>query len=128
MLIALHKRLLWVIVMWFAILQTVSPFIHAHTEADSPTQGVGLHLHDQDLLLQMSGNTHVLTTHAAHTVGVNVAVIEDIDPLPLPLLTLLFVMSLSAITICLVRFNAIKHPFPHLYLRSLSEPRAPPLF
>jgi hypothetical protein len=127
MFMALHKKLLWVIVIWFAILQTVSPFIHAHLEADSPAQGVGLHLHDEGLL-QMSGSEHVLSAHPAHAVGVNVAVVEDVDPLPLPLFALLFVISLSIIIISRARISLIKNPFSQLYLRSLSEPRAPPLF
>ena len=113
---------------WFAILQTVSPFIHAHLEADSPAQGYGLHLHDEGLL-QMSGDEqHMLSAHPAHAVGVNAAVVEDIDPLPLPLFTLLFVISLLVITISQASINLIKHPFPQPYLRSISRPRAPPLF
>jgi len=128
MFIALQKKLLWIIVIWFAILQTVSPFIHAHIEVDSPTQGYGLHLHDQDLLLQLSGSEHVLSAHPAHAVGVNAAVVEDITPLPLPLFTLLFVISLTVITISLASSNLTKYPFPQLYLRFLSRPRAPPLF
>jgi hypothetical protein len=127
MFIALHKKLLWVIVIWFAILQTVSPFIHAHLEADSPAQGYGLHLHDEGLL-QMSGNEHVLTAHPAHAVGINAAVVEDVDPLPSPFFSLLFVISLFVFTISLAGINLIKHPFPQPYLRSISRPRAPPLF
>ncbi len=124
---ALHKKLLWIIVIWFAILQTVSPFIHAHLEADSPSQGYGLHLHDEGLL-QMSGNEHVLTAHPAHAVGVNAAVIEEVDPLPPPLFNLLFVICLLVFTVSLAGINLIKHPFPQPYLRFLSRPRAPPLF
>jgi hypothetical protein len=127
MFIALHKKLLWIIVIWFAILQTVSPFIHAHLEADSPSQGYGLHLHDEGLL-QMSGNEHVLSAHPAHAVGINAAVVEDVDPLPSPLFSLLFVISLIVFTISLAGINLIKHPFPQPYLRSISRPRAPPLF
>jgi hypothetical protein len=127
MFIALHKKLLWIIVIWFAILQTVSPFIHAHLEADSPAQGYGLHFHDEGLL-QMSGDEHVISAHPAHAVGVNAAVVEDVDPLPLPLFTLLFFISLAVITVSQASINLIKHPFPQPYLRSISRPRAPPLF
>jgi hypothetical protein len=127
MFIALHKKLLWIIVIWFAILQTVSPFIHAHLEADSPAQGYGLHLHDEGLL-QMSGDEHVLSAHPAHAVGINAAVVEDVSPLPSPLFSLLFVISLFVFTISLAGLNLIKHPFPQPYLRSISRPRAPPLF
>ncbi len=127
MLIALHKKLLWVVVIWFAILQTVSPFIHAHLEADSPAQGHGLHVHDEGLL-QMSGDEHVISAHPAHAVGVNAAVVEEIAPLPLALFTLLFFISLPVILISRAGINLIKHPLPQPYLRSISRPRAPPLF
>lgn len=127
MFIALHKKLLWIIVIWFAILQTVSPFIHAHLEADTPIQGYGLHLHDEGLS-QMSGDKHVLSAHPAHAVGVNAAVVEDSAPLPLPLFTLLFIISLAVLTISQAGIYLIKHPFPQPYLRSIFRPRAPPLF
>jgi hypothetical protein len=127
MLIAMQKKLLWVVVIWFAILQTVTPFIHAHLEADSPAQGYGLHLHDESLL-QMAENGHTLSAHPTHAVGVNAAVVEDIDPLPVPLFTLLFVISLSVIVIRRVVVSPIKTPLQQLYLHSNSTPRAPPLF
>ena len=127
MLIALQKKLLWIIVIWFAILQTVSPFIHAHLEADSPAQGYGLHVHDEGLL-QMSGDEHVISAHPAHAVGVNAAVVEDISPLPLPLFTLLFFISLPVILVSQAGVNLIKHPLSQPYLRTISRPRAPPLF
>jgi hypothetical protein len=130
MLIALRKKLLWTMVIWFAILQTVLPFIHAHLEADSPAQGQGLHVHAQGMP-QVSGAEHALNIISAppvHTIGVNEAVVENIDLLPLPLFTLLFVISLAVITIRLAGINLTRQPFPLLYLRSLSRPRAPPLF
>ena len=127
MLIAMQKKLLWIVVIWFAILQTVTPFIHAHLEADSPAQGHGLHLHDKSLL-QMAENGHTLSVHPTHAVGVNAAVVEDIDPLPMPLLTLLFVISLSVIVVGRVVISPIKSPLQQLYLHSNSSPRAPPLF
>jgi hypothetical protein len=127
MLIAMQKKLLWIVVIWFAILQTVTPFIHAHLEADSPAQGHGLHLHDESLL-QMAENGHTLSVHPTHAVGVNAAVVEDVDPLPMPLLTLLFVISLSVIVVGRVVVSSIKSPLQQLYLHSNSSPRSPPLF
>ncbi|WP_047551049.1 hypothetical protein [Methylotenera sp. G11] len=130
MLMALRKRLLWIVVIWFALLQTVLPFIHAHLEADSPAQGQGLHVHAQGLA-QVPGAEHAFNTISSppvHTIGVNEAVEKNIDPLPLPLFTLLFVISLAAITISLAGIKPARHPLPLLYLRSLSRPRAPPLF
>jgi len=130
MFIALRKRLLWMVVIWFAMLQTVLPFIHAHLEADSSAQGQGLHVHAQGMP-QVSSAEHALKTISAppvHTIGVNEAVVKNIDPLPLPLFTLLFVISLAVSTISRSGIHVIRHPLPLLYLRSLSRPRAPPLF
>jgi len=130
MFIAMRKRLLWMVVIWFAMLQTVLPFIHAHLEADPSSQGQGLHVHAQGMS-QVSGAEHALKTISAppvHTIGVNEAVVKSVDPLPLPLFTLLFVISLAVITLSLASINLTRHPFPLLYLRSLSRPRAPPLF
>jgi hypothetical protein len=129
MLKVFNKRLLWVIVVWFAMLQTVLPFIHAHIEADSPAQRHGLHMHDQDLL-QYSSVQPIYKSISAppvHTVGVNEAVVKNVDAMPLPLFALLFFISLPLLVLRLANANLIKHPLPPLHLRSLSRPRAPPL-
>lgn len=128
MLMAMRKKLLWIIVIWFAVLQTVTPFIHAHIEADSSMQGHGLHLHDP-ALMQMSDvqGKHVLTTHPAHTVGVNAAVVEDPQPLPMLLLVLLFVLYLPVIAKRQFGIYFSQPPFLQVSLRSISRPRAPPL-
>lgn len=127
MLMAMRKKLLWMVVVWFAMLQTVTPFIHAHMEADSPAQGHGLHVHAPALPQAFDNqHRHVLSEHPAHTVGVNAAVVEDADPLPLPLFILLFVLSLPAIAVRQAAFSFIQFPFSQLLLRSISRPRAPP--
>lgn len=125
-----NKKLLWVIVVWFAMLQTVLPFIHAHVEADSPAQRHGLHVHDQDQLQYSVAQPAYKTISAppVHTIGVNEAVVKNVDTLPLPLFALLFLISLSLLLTRLVNHNPIKHPLPQLHLSSLSRPRAPPLF
>ncbi len=126
----LNKRLMWIIVLWFAVLQTVAPFIHAHLESDTPGQQYGLHVHDQDVLVQSSA-LHSLDSVSAppvHTIGVNEAVVEHLDLLPLPLFALLFVISLSLIISRLPCFTSIRRPLQPLHLRSLSRPRAPPLY
>ncbi len=130
MVFALHKKLLLVMVLWFAMLQTVAPFIHAHIETDSPTQGHGLHVHDQDFV-QIAGGIHTFKTlnaHPVHTIGVNDAVVKNADLLPLPLFALLFVIFLPAAVARLAENHSIPFPFSKLHLRSLFRPRAPPLF
>lgn len=117
------------IVVWFAVLQTVSPFIHAHLEPDSPSQGHGLHMHELNSI-QLPDTEHTLKNIAApvHTIGVNNVLVKSVDSLPLPFFAVLFIISLSVVTIRLINTNLIKHPQLPLYLRSLSRPRAPPLF
>lgn len=128
MLMAMHKKLLWIIVIWFAVLQTVTPFIHGHIEADSPAQGHGLHMHDPALMpIPDDQGQHLLTAHPAHTVGVNAAVVEDPQPLPLFLLVLLFVLNLPVIAMRLFGIHFSQPPFLKRSLRSISRPRAPPL-
>lgn len=129
MFLAFNKRLLWMIVIWFAVLQTISPFIHAHVEADSSTQGHGLHMHIQNLM-QVQDGEHTLKNVSApvHTIGVNNALVKSVESLPLPLFAVLFVVGLLVVTIRLVKTNLITRPLLLLHLRSLSRPRAPPLF
>lgn len=129
MLNMLRKSMLWMIVVWFAVLQTVLPFIHAHLEPDSPAQGYGLHVHELNVM-QLPDTEHTLKNIAAplHTIGVNNALVKSVDALPLPLFAVLFIISLSVVIIRLTNVNLITHPRLPLYLRSLSRPRAPPLF
>lgn len=125
----LRKSVPWVIVVWFAVLQTMSPFIHAHLEPDSPAQGHGLHMHELGLM-QLPDAEHTLKNIAdpIHTIGVNKALVKSMDALPQPLFAVLFIISLSVIVIRPVHVNLITHSRLPLYLRSLSRPRAPPLF
>lgn len=125
----LRKSLPWMIVVWFAVLQTDSPFIHAHLEPDSPSQGHGLHMHELNSI-QLPDTEHTLKNIAApvHTIGVNNVLVKSVDSLPLPFFAVLFIISLSVVTIRLINTNLITHPQLPLYLRSLSRPRAPPLF
>lgn len=111
---------------WFALLQTVSPFIHAHLEADAPSQQHGFHMHDEGLL-QVSGGQHALTAHPVHAVGVHAAVVEDNKALPIPLFAVLFFCCLAVVVVSLIPANLFSPLFSQLHLRSLSRPRAPPL-
>ncbi len=118
------------IVFWFAVLQTVTPFIHAHLESDAPGQQYGLHVHDQAMLVQPVAQQAFDSVSAppVHTIGVNEAVVEQLDLLPLPLFALLFVISLPLIASRISRYSSILQPLQPLHLRSLLRPRAPPLF
>lgn len=123
-----RKTLLWIVVMWFALLQTVTPFIHAHMEADQPNQPHGLHMHEMGLT-GLPDAEHTLKSIDAplHTIGVTQALVKHMDALPLPIFALLFVLSLSLLAARLFNTPGIQHPKLPIYLRSCSRPRAPPL-
>jgi hypothetical protein len=134
LLAALNKKIMWLIVAWFAILQTVSPFIHGHMGVDTPAQGHGLHMHIQELAqfdkLKLSATVHTL--HSAnintHTIGVDNGMLESINPLILlPLFAVLFVLFSFSLAIKWLKPNASPSTYLHLLLHSQSTPRAPPL-
>ena len=47
MFIRRHKSLFWVIVVWFALLQSILPFIHAHVSTGAVCGTSGIHIHDE---------------------------------------------------------------------------------
>lgn len=131
MFLALNKKSLWIIVIWFAILQAFSPFIHGHFEADTPAQGVGLHIHMQAFEQAnplASDKVHVLQNvgDAIHTIGVDKARIISVDLLPPPLFTVLLVLFLFVLATKFARLSVARPPYLPLYLRPQSKPRAPP--
>jgi hypothetical protein len=136
MFLVLNKKLLWTIVIWFAVLQMLSPLIHAHVEVDAPSQGHGLHLHMDGMasLLDSQGQdkTPAFNDIAAslHTIGVDKALVKKIESLPAPLFIVLFVICLLVIAAQLAKLKpGFRFSLPlSYYLRPQSRPRAPPLF
>lgn len=132
MFLALNKKTLWLVVIWFAVLQAVSPFIHGHLEADSPAQGHGLHIHMQEFTqanVLSHDKMHMLQSVNAHmhTVGVDNALVKSPNLLPAPLFAVIFVLFLFAVATKFISTNIIARlPHPFLYLRPQSKPRAPP--
>lgn len=125
----LNKKLSWTIVIWFAILQMLSPLIHAHVEIDVSGQSHGLHMHVQELV---QGHDKIPAfknvTASLHTVGVDKALVKGLDVLPAPLFAVLFVLcSLAAVRQSYKPGFNFLTPRP-FYLRPQSRPRAPPLF
>ena len=122
-----NKKILWTIVIWFALLQMISPLIHAHFESDSPQQGQGLHMAAEDTL-QLPDKTPVLKNviNGSHTIGVNKGLLERFDLIPLRLLAILFVLPL-VLAKCIPSFFAVRFIFSlPIHLRPQSSPRAPP--
>ncbi len=129
MFLALNKKFLWLIVIWFAVLQAVSPFIHGHMEADTPAHGHGLHIHMQDLA-QVYESVHTLKSAsvAVHTVSIDKALVKSVDLLPPPLLAVLFILFLFMAVTKVLKPKSTAPAYLSLYLRPQSGPRAPPLF
>ncbi len=123
-----HKVVLWIVVIWFAALQTITPFIHAHLEADQSTQSHGLHIHEPGLLdLPDSEHTLKNVDVPMHIVGVNQGVMKSFDVVLLPLFFVWFVLCLPQLICSVLKpFLSNHHPLP-IYLRAHSCPRAPPL-
>lgn len=44
-----HKKLLKILVLWFALLQAISPFLHAHVGSSSAHGSQAMHMHDPGL-------------------------------------------------------------------------------
>lgn len=126
MFIALNKKIMWLVVIWFAVLQAVSPFIHGHLGVDTPAQGHGLHIHVQEFA-QVNNNVHVIKSAAnVHTVGIDDALVKSVDVLPSPLFTLLFVLFLLQLLTKFSTSSSTSLSALPLYLRPQSGPRAPP--
>lgn len=132
MFVVLNKKLLWVILVWFAVLQTVAPFIHGHMGVDTPAQGHGLHMHVQDVaqnnILQSSVKAHTLqgANINTHAIGVDNGVLKNIDLLTSPLFAVLCVLFLFGAAIKCFKPSFKLPPYLHLHLRPQSTPRAPP--
>ena len=126
MFLALNKKIMWLVVVWFAVLQAVSPFIHGHMGGDTPAQGHGLHIHVQEFA-QVNNNVHVIQSAAnLHTVGIDDALVKSVDILPSPLFTLLFVLFLLQLLTKFSISSSSSFSALPLSLRPQSGPRAPP--
>ncbi len=126
MFLALNKKIMWLLVIWFAVLQAISPFIHGHLGGDSPAQGHGLHIHMQAFVQQGDAQHALHSSDLVHTIGVDEALNKHIDLLPSPLFTVLFALFLFAATTGLFSSVFSLHFRCPQYLRMQSRPRAPP--
>ena len=126
------KKLSWMIVLCFALLQTIAPFIHTHSGAEHLPEHASLHVHadEHEHSANPDGNHYVADlSHTMHTVTVANGLINDLD-------NSLTFATIFVICFLLFRTNLLLlpvHPatsFLHDYFfkRRRPAPRAPPQF
>ncbi len=130
MLKGFNKKLLMVIVVWFAVLQAFTPFIHAHVQEDAPVYGHGLHMHEAGLFQSLDTVHTFKNVNDVQVIGVDKALTKtkNLEALPVPLFLMLFIIPLLAISIRRYKYAFTAHISIPPFLQSVAGPRAPPLF
>lgn len=120
------------IAIFFAILQVLQPFIHAHLDAHHPIQETGFHVgadHEESFV---TSNTQLVSSpHASHIISVASAIKQDIDPA-----LIIDVTGFVLLVLCFaIVLQSVAQYFPQLILippksssRRLPASRAPPQF
>lgn len=130
-----HKSLMWMIILWFALLQTVAPFIHGHLDQahlgiEEAHEAHGLHLHASEHghgFDQPSGQFLHEASHVVHTIAIAPGINKEQDSLVGSQLALLFLIALLVLLTSRPRVNSLysRAVVPHFKWR-LAPPRAPP--
>jgi hypothetical protein len=124
------------IAIFFAILQTIQPFIHAHVDAEHPIQNTGFHLgndyeeaHDTEHLTGYVVLNDSHTPHVSQTISVASGIPQDIY-------TTLFadIMLVAIFSFCIVLASKSTHRLNPAFLlipkeslkKRLPASRAPP--
>ena len=130
MLRGFNRKLVWMIVLWFAILQAFAPFIHAHVQADTPAYGHGLHIHETGLLQSLDAVHTLKNVNDVQVIGVDKALAKtkSLETLPLPLLLIFFIIPLLVISVRRYPYAFAAHVTVPPFIQSVAGPRAPPLF
>lgn len=125
------KKLSWIVVFWFALLQVIAPFIHTHLGAGHLTETASLHMHadEHEHSANHDDNNHHVTdlSHTMQTVTVTNGLINDLDN-SLTLYAAVFVVCFLLVrTNLIIRFHPDSN-FLHDYSlkRRRPAPRAPP--
>lgn len=140
MLTRCQKIWIWSVIVCFALLQAISPFIHGHIATASSLQGSGLHMHAEDVEFLLNDHHKIDDGHSAfehfsisnqamplYVVGVDKALVKDLDVLVLPVLALiLFVLASLGLHKNKTQFVEVYTPIRR-HLRERPSPRAPPL-
>jgi len=140
MLTRCQKIWIWSVIVCFALLQAISPFIHGHIATASSLQGSGLHMHAEDVEFLLNDHHKIDDGHSTfehfsisnqamplYVVGVDKALVKDLDVLVLPVLALILFVLVS-LGLHKNKTQFVKSYIPtHRTLRERPSPRAPPL-
>ena len=128
--------LVYFMVVCFALLQVLSPFIHAHLDTEHPIQNTGFHVgdaHEEKVIGLVHAESNLLSAepHAAHTISVASGIKQDINSTLLVSTSLLvpfflcFPLALTPVSRQFFQLSLI--PLQPLK-RQLPASRAPPQF
>lgn len=126
------KWVILTITIFFAILQVLQPFIHAHLDTNQSAQEIGFHVGADHEEFFSVPNIHSLSVvpHASHIVSVASAIKQDIDSamltdaIALALLCLCFIILLQPALMLYTPLALFSH---QSLKRKLPASRAPPL-
>ncbi len=124
------KKLSWIIVLWFALLQVIAPFIHTHLGAGHLTETASLHVHaDEHEHSADHDDKHYVAdlSHTMQTVTVANGLINDLDN-SLTLYAAIFVICFLLVrTNLFIRFHPDSNFLQdYSFKRRRPAPRAPP--
>lgn len=124
------KTLSWIVVIWFALLQAMSPLIHGHMDTDHPDLIPALHLHEGDYHHQADsqhGPFVVDASHVTHTISVAAGISNQRGMgLDLSTLLLLIVCLLSLPKTVLSRLFVVETPADYSTRHRHPVAHAPP--
>lgn len=130
MLRSFNQKLLWILVIWFAVLQAFAPFIHAHVKADLPAYGHGLHMHEAGLFQSLDTVHTFKNVNDVQVIGVDKALAKakSLEIASMPLLLVLFIIPLLVNSVLRYAYAFVPRAAVPPFLQSVAGPRAPPLF
>ncbi len=124
------KKFAWMVVFWFALLQVISPFIHAHLGAEHLTKTASLHVHageHQHSDIHNDINHVADLSHTTQTITAIDGFINDLDN-SFSLYAVLFVVCFMLVRATLIiRFHPDSNLLQDYSFKWRSpSPRAPP--
>jgi hypothetical protein len=128
-----NKKLsICLLIIWFVILQAISPFVHAHIGKDNPaSQGSGLHIHEINVFAFEKSQHHLNNNDYAfdtHIVVIDKGVVQKLQLLSFLFASIvIFNFALGQRTTQKLNPQQQIQPKP-IVQRTKLNPRAPPYF